>query len=79
MHNFFPNAVSKILPRLSTWVKGSTESPTNVTSISGQDNNYPSDEKSLQEAPNLLVKKILEKHNLTFILVWGQTQQSGSL
>lgn len=36
-----------------------------VTNISGQDNNYASDEKSLQKAPNLLVNKSLERHNLT--------------
>lgn len=47
--------------------------------ISGQDNNYPSDEKSLQKAQNLLVKKSLERHQLTFILVSGETQQFGSL
>lgn len=37
--------------------------------MSGQDNNHPSDEKTLQKAPSLLVNKSLESHNIIFILV----------
>jgi len=48
-----------------------------VTNISGHDNNHPSDEKTLQKAPSLLVNKSLESHNATFILVLNRKQQFG--